>query len=657
MTPEADAASRSPMQSRQSVLIASALLAVAVAAVYAAARLAGWCRLDDFDYVTLNPLVRDGLTLEGLHHAFFESQAALWMPLSFTSHMLDVTLFGLDPTGPHVENVVLHAVNAVLLLVLLVRATGALWPSAVAAALFALHPLRVESVVWIAERKDVLSVFFGLVTLHAWVTYAHRPSLRHYAAVVACTILALLSKPMLVTLPILLLLVDWWPLRRLERPRPDGGRDTLGRLVVEKIPLLLLAAATAAITLATTHASHSLDPLSANPIGKRIVHALVASVWYVGKTVWPTELSVYYRMPVWAGWQIAGAAGVLALEAALVVAAWRRAPWVAVGFLWFGVALFPVSGLFQAGNQGMADRFTYLPSIGLAMALVWSLDAAVHSTRGRAALGVASACAIVALAIASQRQVAVWHDDRTLIAHGLAIDPDNWFLHANMGDSLLEADRPAEAYAHFVEANRLQADFPMTAFGLAASLDGIGRTDEAVAQYRETLRIDPTYWRAHNNLGIIMMKQGKIETAVHHFAESLRLRPYADEVKSNLRIALAQMGLGDDAANGYLEGIGAWFTAVSADGARPGGADYGSALRRELLGAHADAVRNCLTGESAPAPFSLYVSIDGDGALAEITPVPPTRVARCLGDELRATRTAAPPFAPFHGQVTLVFHG
>src|SRR5262249_6520926 len=324
-------------------------------------------------------------------------------------------------------NVVLHAANAVLLLLLLVRATGRVAPSIAVAALFALHPLRVESVAWIAERKDVLSVFFGLLALNACVSHARRPTFARYLAILTWTVLALLSKPMLVTLPVLMLLLDVWPLRRL-----DGGaglpRATARDLVFEKTPLFLLAGAAAAITLVSVHHGSALVALGETSLATRVAHATVSYSWYAWKTAWPARLAMFYPYPTWATWQVAGATFVAAAALVLAVAAWRRGRWITIGIVWWVVALFPVCGIFQAGSQGMADRFTYVPSIGLLVAVVWTLDALARTPRARAALGGAAVVATAALAIASTRQVGWWHDGRTLYERTLAVTTDNWII-------------------------------------------------------------------------------------------------------------------------------------------------------------------------------------------------------------------------------------
>jgi protein O-mannosyl-transferase len=653
MTPTA-----SSSHAHRGVLVVAALLVVAVVAVYAPIRDAGFVSLDDQEYVTDNPFVRVGLTGPGVRHALWGSRGALWMPLAFVSHMVDVHLFGLSPAGPHLVNVGLHAANAVLLLLLLVRTTGAFAPSAAVAVLFALHPLRVESVAWIAERKDVLSACFGLLTLHAWVSYARRPRLGRYLAVVLALLLALLAKPMLVSVPVLLFLMDFWPLRRLDTPTPDGRRVTLGDLVLEKIPLLLLAAGTAALTLITVREYDALASLSERSLATRIVHAAASYVWYVGKTLWPADLAVFYPYPAWSAWQIGVAVACLAAAAAGCVVTRRRAPWIAMGTAWFVIALFPVIGLFQAGSQGMADRFTYIPGIGLLVAMAWTLDAAVRTRRPRALLGGAVAVVTVALAILSARQVRVWHDSETLYRHTLAVTENNWSTHADLGNVLLESGRLDEAYAHFETAYQLEPRATKTSFGLGLAASAYGRLDEAERYYRRTIELDYRHAKAHNNLGVLMFDRSETDAGLHHLSEAASVDdPNAREAASNLRLALLRLGIPD--ADAYVKGLATWPAAVEADRERPGGAKYGAGVAGQLLAPRVEAVRTCLgTADGrAKVPFNIYVAIGPDGALQEVAPLPPTRVARCLGDELRAARASAPPFAPFHAQVSMRIEG
>jgi tetratricopeptide (TPR) repeat protein len=639
--------------SRTRVATAAALLVVAVVALYAPIRHAEYLSMDDAVYVTENPYVRDGITAEGVRNALFGSRGGLWMPLSFLSHMADVSLFGLDPTGPHLVNVALHAANVVLLLFLLVRATGATGPSIAVAALFALHPLRVESVAWIAERKDVLSCFFGLAALHAWVSYARRQTFGRYLAVIALFVLALLSKPMLVTLPALMLLLDCWPLGRLDDAVHPWKR--IAGLIAEKIPLLVCAGAAAAWTLVTVRDFAAMTTLAENPLGQRLAHATASYVWYVWKTVWPTRLSFFYPYPTWPAWQVWGSAVLLLGAAVLGVVAWRRARWISIGLAWWAVTLFPVIGLFQAGSQGMADRFTYLPSIGLLVAIAWSLDAWCRTAPARTALTIGAVAASIACVVASARQVAYWQSARTLYERTLAVTASNWIMETELGFQLLTEHEPGLAYAHFEEAVRMEPRFAKAAFGLGFAASALGRPDEAALHYRDTIKIEPTHVKAHSNLGVLLFQNHQTDEALHHLTEAVRYDPDSRDAVANLRFALSELGVAD--VDRYVDGVRAWAVAVAADRERPGGATYGAGLMGQLVGQHVDAMRGCLDGGTAPTPFDLYVQVAADGAVEEVKALPETQLARCFGDGLRSARAPAPPFAPFHAQIGMRFGG
>ncbi len=646
--------STDPDRRRRRAIALAVVLAAVVAAIYLPVRDAGFFYLDDDFYVTDNPFVRDGLTLAGLRHAFFASRGALWMPLAFTSHMLDVSLFGLSPTGPHVVNVCLHVVNALLLLALLLRTTGALAPSVAVAALFAVHPFRVESVAWVAERKDVLSALFGLLTLHAWVGWVRAPSDRAYRRVVGATILALLTKPMLVTLPVLLVCFDCWPLGRLGTVDADGSRVTLRELVLEKGPLFALAIAAALVTLVAAGAQGALVTLDGRPLGARIAHAIVSLVWYAWKTAWPSRLAIFYPYPTWSTWEIVGAVVAIVGIVGVACATRRRAPWIASGLAWFAIGIAPVIGIFQAGGQGMADRFTYVPSIGLAVAVVWTLDAAVRTPRARAALAGAAIVVVATLAAAAHRQATYWRTNEALFARTLAVTTDNWRVESALGNVLANAGRHAEALAHFETSLRIRPDDPGAHYGLGLALYGIGRPDDAVVEYREALRLDPTHWRAHNNLGTYLVAHGDLEAALYHFSEAVRLNPSAADATANLRAALAVAGFPKESTDGYVQGLVTWSHAIASDHDDPGGAAYDAELGTALL-AGSDRVQGCVDpdGDGHHAPFSLYVQVDASGALTAVTAMPPTSAARCVRDELKTAHAPVPPFAPFHATVSI----
>jgi len=491
-----------------------ALLAAATLAAFAGVRGNGWILLDDPLYVTRDPHVARGLTLDGVRWFLLEPHGQNWHPLTSASHMLDVTLFGLAPAGHHAVNLLLHTLNAVLLALVLFRFSGAWWRSVLVAALFALHPLRVESVAWISERKDVLSGLFFLLTLAAYGRWAARPSRARYAAVVVALALGLMSKPMLVTVPFVLVLLDLWPLGRL-RGRPGtvsrgAPARSLGGLVLEKWPLFLLAAAAAVVTFVVQHRAEATATMGMLPFGRRLANAALSCWRYVGKGAWPADLSVFYPYDRALGAGRAVLAGA-ALVAATAAALWqsRRRPWLAVGWLWYLGMLVPVLGLLQVGGQAYADRYTYLPGIGLAIALVWTLgELAGRSRTARATAVVAALAVLAALGFATARQVARWRDTRTLFAHALAVTGDNLVgartAHRFLGRAALDAGDAAGGAAH-LEASlglppgteaRLRATlraYPDSAEArreLAVTLAREDRPAEAVAEYRLLLARD-----------------------------------------------------------------------------------------------------------------------------------------------------------------------
>jgi hypothetical protein len=464
---------------------------------------------------------------------------------------------------------------------------------------------------------------------------------------------------MLVTLPLLLVCFDWWPLGRVGTLAADGRRLTTKDLVVEKVPLVALALAAAAITLLTAGATGALVGFDGRPLPTRIAHAIASYVWYAWKSAWPTRLAIFYPYPSWSGWQIAGALVVIGATAVVASATRRRAPWIAAGLAWFVIGLVPVIGLFQAGGQGMADRFTYVPAIGLLAAVVWSLDAVVRTSRGRAAVGGATIVFVSVLAVVAHRQTTYWRTNETLFARTLAVTTDNWRVESALGNVLANTERYEEALPHFERSLRVRPDDPGAHYGRGLALYGLDRPDDAVAEYREALRLDPTFWRAHNNLGTYLAQHGDVDAALYHFSEAVRLNPSAPDATANLRGALALAGFPKEHSEGYLQGLVTWSHAIANDRDGPGGAAYGALLGNQLLAARTDLVEECVgpEGDGRHAPFSLYVQVDASGALTAVTAMPPTPAARCVRDELRTAHAPAPPFAPFHATVSVPGEG
>ena len=500
----------------------------------------------------------------------------------------------------------------------------------------------------------MLSVFFGLCTLHAWLRWVRVPDARRFHVVLGTTVLALLSKPMMVTLPVLLVLFDCWPLRRLGADGPDGRPLRLRDLVVEKAPLFALAIGAAGINLFTARAEGALMVLGSRSLPARVLHGIVSYAWYAWKTVWPSDLAVFYPIPDWSAWQIVAAILVVAASAAGAIATRRVAPWIAIGLVWFVVGLAPVIGIFQAGRQGMADRFTYVPSIGLLFAIVWTVDPLVRSPRGRAVVAGVATVVVAAFAVASHRQVGYWDPSEHIFARTLEVTHDNWLVEGALG-SVLAMSEPAVAYDHFAAAIRIKPDYALAEHGIGIALEAMGRAEESGAHYERALALDPSYWRAHNELGVYLMRHGEAERALHHFGEAVRLNPNAPNVVPNLRLALDQFGIGGAQADGYVSGLITWSKAIADDGRSIRGAAYGKILPTELMTGRTGALEDCwnAAGVDTPPPLDLFVQVDASGALTAVTALPPTTVARCVRNELRTARASEPPFAPFHALIPL----
>jgi tetratricopeptide (TPR) repeat protein len=502
------------MAGRRRELWVAVLLVAATLAVYAQVAGFDFVNYDDPEYVTSNPWVRAGLTPIGFVWAFTAGHAGNWHPLTWLSHMLDVQLWGLRPGAHHLTNVVLHATSAVLLFLFLRGTTGALWPSAAVAALFALHPLHVESVAWISERKDVLSTLFFMLTLLAYSGWVRRPSPGRYLVALLLFALGLMAKPMLVTLPVLLLLLDVWPLAR--------RRASWAALVREKIPFFALAAGSALMTFVAQLRYGAVATADTLPLATRAANAVVAGASYLGLAVYPAGLVLFYPHVPLPAWKVAGAGAVLVAISALVVRLAPKRPWLGVAWLWYVVTLLPVIGLIQVGDQAMADRFTYLPLVGPFFAVAWAAAevAAARPAAGRA-IAVAASAALVAFAVGSWRQVGYWRNSETLFTHAVAVIPDSYVANNNLGNALA----------------------------------GAGRLDEAMARYEAALRAKPDLWNAQNNIGVILAQQGRIADAIPHYTEAIRLNPEFADAYSNLGAALADQGRLDEAIASYTQAI------------------------------------------------------------------------------------------------------
>jgi tetratricopeptide (TPR) repeat protein len=545
---------------RYRIFLATLALAVTVLVLFFPASGHEFITLDDTDYILWNPFVSQGITWEGVGWAFSALRSSNWHPLTWLSHMLDVTYFGMDAGWHHLVSILIHTLNTVLLFLALFRMTGAFWRSITVAALFGLHPLHVESVAWVAERKDVLSGFFFMLVLLSYNRYIRHGGVGRYLLVAILFALGLMAKPMLVTVPFVLLLLDVWPLGRTPLAPPVDGSDRKSvpwrHLFLEKSPLLALTLGSCVVTYIAQQRGDAISGVESLSFGLRMSNALVSYVAYLGKTFWTSSLAVYYphsfaNLP-W--WQTAGSSLILIIVTLAVLLRLGR-PYLAVGWFWFLGMLIPVIGIVQVGSQAMADRYTYLPLIGLFTAAVWLLtDTAPAKLPHRAKiLGVFAIAILTALSVGSRSQVGYWKNSLTLYNHALSVTSDNWLIHYNLGLVLDKEGRSEDAIAHFREALRINPDHAEAHNNLGVALEKLGRTDKAVTHYTEALRLRPNYALAHNNLGVSLKKMGRMGEAVTHFREALRIQPDFAFAHYNIADSLARMGRMDEAIAHFRE--------------------------------------------------------------------------------------------------------
>lgn len=518
---------------------------------------------DDDRYVTENPHIRNGLSWDTVSWAFTAEEQGNWHPFTWLSHAFDYQLFRQNATGHHFTSLLIHSANAVLLFLLLTYATGRLGPSLLVAALFALHPINVESVAWVAERKNVLSTFFFFAALAAYCWYARRPDWRRYLAFAGLFALGLMSKPMVITLPFVLLLLDFWPLGRIQG-FPAGvlsvPQSPLSRLLVEKLPLLVLSAASAAITMRVQQAGGAMRSTAQFSLGVRLENAVVAYAMYLWKMVWPSHLAPLYPHPgdSLSAWQVTISALVL-LAVTVVVLRFRSRRYLLTGWLWFLGTLVPVIGLVQVGDQAMADRYAYIPLIGIFIMLAWgAADLADLLHIGLSARMIPAACILLALAFATHRQLGYWSSNYELWTHALAVTDKNFIAQNNLGGALLLLGKPDEAYAHFQAAAEINPNDPMSRSNLGAYLQEHGKLSEAMAQYDRSISLtsDPGLLAAtYANLGTAYRNLGEDEKARDSYDQALRLNPNQSNAYLGLGELLEKQNQLDDAIRNYSRSV------------------------------------------------------------------------------------------------------
>jgi tetratricopeptide (TPR) repeat protein len=495
-------------------LLISLLLAGAAFALFLPVGGNEFLAYDDHVYVVDNPALSAGLTPAGISWAFTTFHASNWHPLTWLSHMLDVQLFGLDPRGHHLMNAGIHAAAAALLFLALAGTTGAVPASAVTAAFFAVHPLHVQTVAWVAERKDVLSGLCWMLVLLMYLHYVRKPSPARYVSLVALYIFGLMAKPMLVSLPLILLLLDWWPLGRISENRTparagkslhSGAFRKMRRCLFEKVPLLGLALVSSVLTWQAQSASGAIVAVQEYPYGLRLANALVSYLSYIVKMLWPHRLAVFYPMPLdgIAPGKVAAAVIALAMVTTLALRFVRRFPWAAMGWGWYVVTLVPVIGLVQVGNQGMADRYTYLPLIGLFMAAVWGgMQLAKQLPRVKRAVALVTAAMLVSCVVATRGELSYWNNGIALFTRALEVTPDNAIARLNLAQAYLDKGMLQDAVPHLEQAVTLLPTFKDALNDLGTTLSRLGKRQEAIGLFQRAIAVDPGYVNAYMNLGM-----------------------------------------------------------------------------------------------------------------------------------------------------------
>ncbi len=524
---------------------------------------------DDNSYVYENPHVLNGLTGEDVIWAFTTNSSANWHPLTWLSLMLDCQLFGTNPGRMHLVNLLLHLANTLLLFAVLRKITGTLWQSAFVAAAFAIHPMHVESVAWIAERKDVLSTLFLLLTLAAYVSYVKRPGIVRYMLTLLLFALGLLAKPMLVTLPILLLLLDYWPLNRMSilnlqlaidnrQSSTLNSKFSILNSVIEKIPFFALSVASSVITFLVQLSGSAVVHINALPLKDRIANVFLSYARYIGKIFWPQNLAAFYPFDVnrFAFWQVAICVLLLLVISIFVIRFGRNQKYLPVGWFWFVVTLVPVIGLVQVGGQAFADRYTYIPYIGLFIMIAWGLPELLSKwSQRKTALGLSMIISLTALGICTYQQVSHWNNSFTLFSHAIEATQNNYIAYNNLGVTYNSVGRYQDAIDAYKQALTIKPDYAETHFNLGATYGELGRFQDAIESYEQTIKIKPDSAKAYMNLGVTCYKLGRRQDAIKNYKQALRIKPDYAEVYYNFGIICYELGRHEDEIKAYKRAV------------------------------------------------------------------------------------------------------
>lgn len=553
-------------------LLISLLLICITLALYGQVLNHQFVYFDDTLYVTENRHIQEGLTLESVIWALTATDISYWQPMTLFSLVLDYEIFGLNPRGFLMTNLLLHTLNALFLFLALKRMTGSLWQSAFVATLFAIHPLNVESVAWVVERKNVLSTFFWMLTMLSYVYYSERPSLSRYLLTLLLFALGLMAKPMLVTLPFVLLLLDYWPLGRLQlghlgkniKPQShqwtqSGSQGSLVfRLVLEKVPFLVFSMGSIYLSLWSVQRPGAVVNTVMMSMSLRFTNALVSYVSYIGKMIWPRNLAVFYPPPeILPWWQAVAAAFFLVLVSVLVLRQLGRRPYLLMGWLWYLGTLIPVIGLVQVGLwPALADRFVYVPLVGLFIIAAWGVPDLLGKWRHRKLIITVTAGVLISAASAvTWAQLHHWRNTITLFQRALKVTSRNYLAHNNLGAALDEQGKTKEAIAHYTKALEINPNYWMAHNNLGTALAGQGKNKGAIAHYTKALEINPNYSGIHNNFGTFLAQQGRIDEALTHFSRALQIRPDFAEVYNNLGNTFGQQGMIDEAVAHYNKAL------------------------------------------------------------------------------------------------------